>query len=877
MRHLGLTLVTLIAVQVVAQEAPAPGAAAGRVAILDNDSYFRGYTVCRTPVQVSSDGQVKPCLETVGRETRPVADFQSPLPPPDWMKPEFDDSTWERQRSPVERGPGDLVWAAKYTAAANAMVCLRSRFAVSDPANVQDLSLGLEYVGGVVVYVNGQEVGRGSLPAGDLKPDVLAEKYPDDLYCLPGGKFVTDPRKAKEGFARRYRQLAAVAVPAKLLRKGTNVLALELRRAPINEAAAAAPGLWATVGLKSVSLSAAAGSAIVPNVTRPKGVQVWNCAPFETVTAFDYSDGGELRPIALSVPRNGTFSGRLAISSDQAITGLKVAVSGLAKTGGKEALPSGTVRVRCAESAVAAKSWVGQHRFDALPDAIPASIPPANASQPGEQSHHFANAYDTGLPVERKKQVAGAVAPLWLTVRVPRDAKAGAYEGTVSLAADGLPAVSVPLRVTVADWALPDPKDFRVHSFAYFSEDTVAQYYGAAMWSERHFELMGKSLSLMAEVGSRQAIANLAINFYGDTKKSSNEQSLVRWIRQSDGSYKYDFTLFDKYLDLVARTIGKPTILRVNCWGEVIRKDGKLVNGNAVSSGTVHDAAACVTLLDPATGKTEPMLQPTPGTEESFTFWKPVLDEVRRKVEARGWWDVTALGHNSYCYPVLAPVVDVAKRIWPDGAWSYTAHNGSLGQRFEGTVKEVSMPVRQSDAVWTATMPKLRGARALLQPRPAYCCYTWRSWMRDFSDLAVLRSIGEDEILRGHDGVSDFGADLFPLKAPNGHLYALGNGRGTGGPSCSTLAMLAPGNDGPIGTERFEMLREGMEIAEATLFLESALLERKISGDLEKRVNALLDARGDAHVRAWLDGGRYERDGNLISIAGEVAAAIGKK
>ena len=115
--------------------------------------------------------------------------------------------------------------------------------------------------------------------------------------------------------------------------------------------------------------------------------------------------------------------------------------------------------------------------------------------------------------------------------------------------------------------------------------------------------------------------ANLAINFYGGNKGNidcSNEQSMIRWIKQADGTFTHDFSVFDRYLELVAKTIGKPSLLRVNCWGEVTSKDGKL-SPNGVRT---------VSRLDPASGVVEPMEQPCPGTEESYQFWKPVLDQA---------------------------------------------------------------------------------------------------------------------------------------------------------------------------------------------------------------------------------------------------------
>ena len=138
-----------------AAETPAtPAPAGGGVVVLNNDSYLRGFKVFRTPVQVSKDGKVTTCQEPVaaGKESKPLPEFQSPLPPADWMKPEFEDSSWERQRAPVEQAP---TWqggfAAMHSATVNSLICLRWKFVVDAPDKVQDLACSLEYVGGVAL------------------------------------------------------------------------------------------------------------------------------------------------------------------------------------------------------------------------------------------------------------------------------------------------------------------------------------------------------------------------------------------------------------------------------------------------------------------------------------------------------------------------------------------------------------------------------------------------------------------------------------------------------------------------------------------------------------------------------------------------------
>lgn len=854
--------------------APADGPATGGKVILNGDSQLRAFMVFRTPVVMTADGKLRTAFKPLVKEPTPMEQFQSDLPSAGWIQPDFDDSAWDRQSAPVELPPDGATGhshAARHSATVSSIICMRAKVGVTDPSKATDLKLSLEYVGGVVVYVNGQEVARGHIPAGEVKPDTLAEKYPDDLYRLPDGSFLQVLANGKmndeAGFERRYRKLD-VDIPAKLLRKGSNVLALEIHRAPVNEGAVTAkrvavggmyrvPGIWAYAGLQDLRLTSASGQGVVANVARPKGVQIWNVAPFETISAYSYGDPGEtLNPVSVSAARNGVFSGRLAVSSDQAISGLKVSVSNLQHANGAGALPSSVVHIRYAAPATDENSWAPTYRFDALVDEVPAEVPVVKTAPP------------RGAP---KSLTPGAVASLWFTVRVPADASPGLYEGMVFVSANSLEATKVPLRVTVNAWKLPDPKDFRQKNLICQSPESVARHYGVQPWSDKHLELEARSLKLLAEVNSREIPMNMAIDFSGS---QGNQESMVRWIRKADGTFDYDFGPFDKLLDLAADTVGKPFTLRLNCWGEFGR-DGE--NG----------AAGQVSLLDPASGKLEPMDQPTFGTEESYKFWKPVIDQALKKIEARGWRDVTTFGHNTYCYPVKTPIVDVAYKLWPKGQWAYTAHNGQVGMRFGTSEKGVSMPVLTSLCVWTEGRLSPRGSAVLLQPRPSVWCTLARTRHWDRSPLVIVRNLPEEAILRGQDGLGDFGGDFFPVENPNrkGRYFNLGTGRGTGGGNnASTRSLLAAGPDGPVASERYEMFREGVQLSEAIIYLEKSLKEGKISGELADKVNSYLDDRGTTFIRDWYDrGGAYinrwtianefQSDARLLELAAEVAAS----
>jgi hypothetical protein len=198
------------------------------------------------------------------------------------------------------------------------------------------------------------------------------------------------------------------------------------------------------------------------------------------------------------------------------------------------------------------------------------------------------------------------------------------------------------------------------------------------------------------------------------------------------------------------------------------------------------------------------------------------------------------------------------------------------------------MPCFHTDVIWGLGKLQPRGSQALLRPRPGYHCFTFRNWW-PWWDLAAQRRVPEEEILRGHDGVSDFGADFFPVPDERGRRYYLGCGAGTGGPHESTLALLSPGPDAPTTNVRFEAIREGVQIAEAMIYIEKGLVTGRLPADLVERANAVLDERGkrlqDAYVLADKSGrlrfdpeihiaDARQRETELFAVAAAVAQAL---
>ena len=233
----------------------------------------------------------------LGSITEPPAD--------DWRGFEFDDSAWPRLRKPD--GVGSPAQYTVGTPERNGWlrgVFLRFRFELPDPATVGAVTLSADYIGGMRAFVNGQEIARGHLPAGPLDAETMAVEYPLDAYVA---MYADLPAKEKEKYhgrslapaqvirsadeltplgSRLYkirnRTVAPLTIPPQLLRKGTNVLAIELRAAPLHPYVMkewfgyrdVVDRQWEHARLSHLELRCA--SPDVPSgLRRPKGVQIW--------------------------------------------------------------------------------------------------------------------------------------------------------------------------------------------------------------------------------------------------------------------------------------------------------------------------------------------------------------------------------------------------------------------------------------------------------------------------------------------------------------------------------------------------------------------------------------------------------------------------
>ena len=823
--RIGWTAMVLLGLGGTVTAAGEPPAAPDRVEVLNTKTLWRVHVTWRMPAMGTARDWKEPAVnmdsaypQHWGRWIRDDFSEPTPLPEESWAKADFDDSGWPRRTVPLlgrygYEGRGCV-----------ALVCLRGRFGVADAAKAGPLRLKLACRGGVVVYVNGVEVARRHLPAGKVTLLTLADDYERSVYVSPKTDAALSavrwgrsriPADLQDAYERRIRQ-ASIDIPAKLLRKGTNVLAVELHRTATPEGI---PNLdrsdWSSAGLAEISLLAEPGAAAVPNVGPTGGVRVWNADPFLRVGAeTDHGDAfEELGPITLFAPRNGVASGQVVVQSPEGVKGLSAA---LVTPDGRPVSPAlGVVRY-----GQVGGSFVGLFDRPVAPQAPEA---PKETKEPKEQ------------------QVGRCLQPIWVTATVPADAKAGRWHWLLQIR--GLPErVTVPVTVEVYDWRAPDAPQRQSWVDLLQSPESVARHYQVPLWSQRHFELLEASLALTGRMGNHV----VTISAVGKTVYGDDPVLIFRRDDSAPTGWAPEFKHLRRYLAMCAKHGPAPRIVCVQVWHYGLYYKGAGRDGTKRGyTGTYPIREKTVPIHELQGEAVAPAEMPIYGQRGTEELWKRIFAELRRILKDLSWRDTRILLGTCGDARPSEITVEFFKKIAPDVPWRVATHGSSVGR-------------------WGMTDPERTQSNGMVV---GYGNLVRRNiWRRGHAMHCPASVIARDVIhpnpfdYFGVQGLAAVAALYSGFCWQGLDFWAIGDGRGRGGVLAKyvgfgniiphrPMAITVPGPDGAVPTVQFEMMREGIQAAEAMLFMRRALadeaLRARAGPELAKRCHTAVQGLVD--------------------------------
>lgn len=205
----------------------------------------------------------------------------------------------------------------------------------------------------------------------------------------------------------------------------------------------------------------------------------------------------------------------------------------------------------------------------------------------------------------------------WISVRVPQQVKAGKYTGTVTVK-DGDKVLSeLKLAVNVKNRTLPASTEWAFHLDLWQNPYAEARYYNVEPFSKEHFDCMRPDMQNYVDAGGKVITASIMHKPWNGQTYDPFE-SMVTWLKKADGTWYFDYTVFDKWVEYMMSLGVKK---QINCYSMVPWRLSFQYFDQASNSFKYLDAK--------------------PGEAAYDEFWGNMLTSFAKHLKEKGWFDIT--------------------------------------------------------------------------------------------------------------------------------------------------------------------------------------------------------------------------------------------
>lgn len=236
---------------------------------------------------------------------------------------------------------------------------------------------------------------------------------------------------------------------------------------------------------------------------------------------------------------------------------------------------------------------------------------------------------------------AGRKQPVWMTVNVPSNAKPGKYRGKLTVSSSNAKSRSLPVELIVSDHILPPDSDWAFHLDLWQNPYSVARYENVPLWSDAHFEAMRPVMKMLADAGQKSVTTTIMNRpWNGQTEDAFG--SMVTKIRRIDGTWLYDYTIFDRWVEFMF-SLGIDR--QINCYSMIPW---------ALEFDYIDQATS-----SPAT------FQAAPGSEEYNEYWGAFIADFARHLKAKGWFEKTMIAMDERPLESMQAVLGLIRKVEP--------------------------------------------------------------------------------------------------------------------------------------------------------------------------------------------------------------------
>lgn len=385
-----------------------------------------------------------------------------------------------------------------------------------------------------------------------------------------------------------------------------------------------------------------------------------------------------------------------------------------------------------------------------------------------------------------------SVRPVWMSIDVPATQGPGVYTGTVVVRSLNQQS-TLNVKITVQSHTLAKPADWKFRLDLWQNPWVVAWHYDLKPWSPEHKALLKKHLKLYADAGGKY-ITTYAVHSPWSDNSYMIEGGMIDWIKTADEKWKFDYSIFDEYVELCMELgINKAiTIYTPIPWGNRFRyRDEK-------TGADIYEAW-------------------TPGTKEFKDHWDTFLTDLRKHLDSKGWFDKTYLGINENAMEQTLAAIKVIKDH--SSQWRIT-YAGDWHKELDNLLDDYSFLHGKEPSMAEQKARATRGLSSTFY----VCCNPAKPNNFVFSPPIEGRWIGWYSLAYGYDGFLRWAYDAWPADPMRDARH--------GSWAAGDCFLVYPGANSCIRTEK---LREGI-----VDFEKMKVLRERASKSTDKNVKKLI-------------------------------------
>lgn len=388
--------------------------------------------------------------------------------------------------------------------------------------------------------------------------------------------------------------------------------------------------------------------------------------------------------------------------------------------------------------------------------------------------------------------------PIWVKIHVPSDVNSGKYKGVLTVSGTNFKPMKLHLEVDVLKRTLPNPKDWALHLDLWQNPYAVARYYQVPLWSPEHFDLLYPIMKMLADVGQRAITTSIMYKpWNGQTE--DHFDSMITRIKRIDGSWSYDYAVFDKWVTFMMDKVGIDEM--INCY-------------------TMIPWSLRFDYYDEATNRMQ-FVEAEPGDSAYTEYWETFLKDFSQHLRHKGWFEKTAISMDERPMGAMREAIKVIKNADPEFKISLA---GGYHPEILSDLYYLSIPYGQRYPEDVIAERRKNGQISCVYT----CCSEAFPNIFTFSDPAEAAWTVLHAVAGGYDGYSRWSINAWtadPLRDSRFRLFAAGD----------TYSIYP----GPRSSIRFERLMEGLQNCEKINMLRKEFTSKNETKKLEKLNKAL--------------------------------------